>query len=262
MQFLKKNYEKVLLGLVLLGLVATVVILFFYVSSEKQKQAERRDQIINHPVKPLEPPVLTDAELLLQRAAQTSGLDLVTTNKLFNPVRWQKAQDGHPFITEGDKPVRLLQVTKSTPLYYTISLDSVAPTEAGSPARYVIGVDQQAGARPKGKRSIYLSNGEKKDPLILREVKGPPENPTALVFELTDTGEQISVSKDKPFRRVDGYVVDLKYPPENKSFQNKRVDSAILFGGNQYNVVVITQDEVVISAPNQKKLTIKYSAAL
>jgi hypothetical protein len=40
------------------------------------------------------------------------------------------------------------------------------------------------------------------------------------------------------------------------------VDSAILFGGNQYNVVVITQDEVVISAPNQKKLTIKYSAAL
>jgi len=260
MQFLKKNYEKILLGLVLLGLVGTVVFLLFYVANEKQAQEERRNKILTRPVRPLDPPVLTDAEQLLQRTAQPVTLDLSSTNKLFNPLRWQKAADGHPFVSGGDSAAKLLQVTKSTPLYFTISLDSVSTSDATP--RYVIGVDQQAGARPKGKHSIYLSNGEKKDPVILREVKGPPENPTELVLELTDTGDKISISKDKPFRRVDGYVVDLKYAPENKTFPNRRVDSTIFFGGNEYKVVVITQDEVVISAPNQKKLTIKYSAAL
>lgn len=259
MQFLKKNYEKILLGLVLAGLVGTVVFLLFYVTNEKQAQEERRNQIINRPVKPLEPPVLADSEMMLQRTAIPVSLDLSSTNKLFSPLRWQKAQDGHLFITGGDGFGKLLQVTKSTPLYFTISLDSVSMSDAT--ARYVIGVDQQAGARPKGKRSVYLSKGEKKDPVILREVTGPAENPTALILELTDTGDQISIRKDKPFRRVDGYVVDLKYTADNRSFPNKRVDSTLVFGGNEYKVLGISQDEVVLSAPNQKKLTIKYSAA-
>jgi len=262
MQFLKKNYEKVLLGLVLFGLVGTVVFLLFYVTNEKQAQEERRNQILTRPIKPLEPPVLTDAEMLLQRATMPVSLDLSDTNRLFNPLRWQKAQDGHLFISGQDSIPKLLQVTKSTPLYFTVSLDSITPpADPSGSARYVIGVDQQAGTRPKGKRMVYLSAGEKKDPLILREVKGPAENPTELRLELTDTGDTISINKEKPFHRVDGYVVDLKYAPENRSFPNKRVDSSISFGGNEYKIVAITQDEVVISAPNQKHWTIKFSAA-
>ncbi len=258
MQFLKKNYEKVLLGLVLLGLVGTVVFLLFYVTTEKQAQEDRRTKIINRPVKPLDPPVLTQAEQLLQRPALPTSLDLSTTNKLFNPLRWQKNQSGQMFINEPGNAAKLLQVTKSTPLYFTISLDSVSMSD--TTARYVIGVDQQAGSRPKGKRSVYLSKGEKKDPVILRAVTGPADNPTGLVLELTDTGDQITISREKPFRRVDGYLVDLKYAADGRTFPNKRVDSSIVFGGNEYKVLGISQDEVVLSAPNQKKLTIKYSA--
>ena len=36
-----------------------------------------------------------------------------------------------------------------------------------------------------------------------------------LVLKLADTGQTIQLSKDKPFRRVDGYTADLKYDPEN-----------------------------------------------
>ena len=258
MQFLKKNYEKILLGLVLLGLVGTVVFLLFYVASEKEAQEERRNKIVNRQVKPLDPPVLMDAEILLQRATLPVTLDLTTTNKLFNPLRWQKSQSGQMFVNTGDTAPRL-QVTKSTPLYFTISLDSVSQSDPSVAARYVIGVDQQAGARPKGKRSIVLGVGEKKDPVILRAVKGPADNPTALEMELTDTGDQISISKEKPYRRVDGYVVDIKYAPESRSFPNKRVDSSIIFGGNEYKIVAITQDEVTIEAPNKKHWTIKFS---
>ena len=259
MQFLKKNYEKILLGLVLVGLVVAVVFLLFLVSSEKQRLEELRNSIINRPVKPLEPPVLTAQEEMIQRATLPVVLDLSTTNRLFNPLRWQKSASGQPFISESGAAFKMLLVTKSTPLYFIISLDSVTMSDSG--ARYAIGVDQQAGAKPKGKRTVYASVGEKKEPIILREAKGPPDNPTALILELTDTGEQISISKDRPFRRVDGYMVDMKYPPENRTFPARRIDSALFFGGNEYKVVAITQDEVVLSAPNQKKWTIKFSAA-
>lgn len=258
MQFLKKNYEKVLLGLVLLGLVASVIFLLFLVANEKQRLEELRNSILTRLVKPLEPPVLTAAETLLQRSALPVQLDLSSTNKLFNPLRWQKSQSGQPFISESGTAAKLLQVTKTTPLYFTVSLDSVIVADAN--ARYVLGLDQQAGAKSKGKKQVILSVGEKKDILVLREVKGPAENPTALILELTDSVETISVSKEKPYRRVDGYMADLKYAPENRNFQNRRIDSVIFFGGSEYKVVAITQDEVVLSAPNQKKWTIKFSA--
>jgi hypothetical protein len=258
MQFLKKNYEKVLLGLVLLGLVVAVVFLLFLVANEKQRLEDLRNSILTRPVKPLEPPVLTGADVLLQRAAASLALDLSSTNRVFNPVRWVKMASGQ-LLKEESGAAKRLEVTNPRPLYFTVSLDSITAVDSG--ARYAIGVDQQAGAKPKGKRQFYTSVGEKKEPFILREARGPADNPTALILELSDTGEQISISKDKPFRRVDGYMVDIKYPPENRSFPNRRVDSTIIFGGNEYKVLGITQDEVVLSAPNQKHWTIKFSPA-
>jgi len=259
MEFLKKNYEKILLGLVLLGLVVTVVFLLFLVAGETARLEQLRISIITRPVKELEPPVLAAQEAMLQRATVKAALDFSSTNKLFNPLRWQKPQNGPPFISESGPQMRFLQVTNVRPLYFTVSLDSVTVSESG--ARYGIGVNQQAGAKPKGKQTVYVSEGEKKEPVLLREARGPKDNPTGLVIELTDTTEPIIISKEKPYRRVDGYMVDMKYPPESRTFPNCRIDSRISFGGNYYKVVAITQDEVTLSAEsNQKKWTIKFSA--
>jgi hypothetical protein len=260
MDFVKKNYEKILLGFVLFGLVAAVVFLLILVGNEKQRLDDLRNSIINRPVRPLEPPLMTDADILLQRATHEVALDFGEPHRVFNPLRWVKnPTTGQLIKMMAGSITNQLQVTKSTPLYYTVSLDSVSMTESG--ARYGIGVDEQAGSRPKGKQPYYMSVGEKKGPFILREVKGPPDNPTAVVLEFVDSGDQISISKEKPYRRVDGYMVDLKYLPENRTFPNRRVDSTINFGGSEYKVVAITQDEVVLSAPNQKKWTIRFSAA-
>ena len=40
---------------------------------------------------------------------------------------------------------------------------------------------------------------------VIREVKGPADNPTELIIEMNDTGEHLRLSKEKPIRRVDGY---------------------------------------------------------
>ena len=52
-------------------------------------------------------------------------------------------------------------------------------------------------------------------------MEGSLDNPAQLqlILQLTDTGERVTLSKDKPFRRVDGYTADLKYDPEGKKWQ-------------------------------------------
>jgi hypothetical protein len=90
----------------------------------------------------------------------------------------------------------------------------------------------------------------------LRQVNGPPDNPTGLVLELTDGGDAVVISRDKPFQRVDGYAVDLKYDLEKKTWSNQRVGSEQLrFGNENYIIVAITKTEVVVLAKSNQKKT-------
>jgi hypothetical protein len=258
MEFIKKNYEKVLLCLVLTGLVVAVVFLLFLVATEKERLEELRNKIINRTPPPLPALQLGPTEALLKRGESPTDLDLATTNKLFNPERWQRAADGRLIKMPVGGEVQRLEVTRITPLYFIVTLDSISVSDSGP--RYVIGVEQQAAPRPR-KQQFYTSPGEKKQLFVLREAQGSPENPTALVLELSDSGEKITIARDKPFRRVDGYMADLKYPPESRTFLNRRVDAKIFFGGVEYIVVAISPDEVVLSAPNQKKWIVKPGTA-
>ena len=55
-------------------------------------------------------------------------------------------------------------------------------------------------------------------------------------------------------------MADLKFAPENRTYSNRRVGDRIAIAGEEYNIVAITENEVVLSAKsNQKKWTIKYS---
>jgi len=67
-----------------------------------------------------------------------------------------------------------------------------------------------------------------------------------VVLELNDTGQRVEVARDQPFRRIDGYMVDLKYAPENKTWTARRVGASPAFNGEEYNIVAITENEVVI----------------
>ena len=172
---------------------------------------------------------------------------------------WQKKSDGQPILilTGEETGPKALVVTKQTPLYLTISLDNVSTSESGT--RYVINVEREAAVdRSKRlKKPFFAKKDEKNEAFVLREVKGPPDAPTELVLELTEGGDIVSIAKDKPFRRVDGYMVDLKYPLENRPpWKDQRVGSAALkFGGEEYNIVAITKTEVVVLAKSNQKKT-------
>jgi hypothetical protein len=258
MQFLKKHYEKILLGVVLAGLIGVLVFMLFYIQADKQAMDDAARDIINNPsAKPLPDldPAARDAAVT--RLQSPFAIDFETGNKTFNPFEWVKTQDNNLLVRKDTKTgPQMAVVTNITPLYLVLTLDSVMTNELG--ARYVIGVEKQAAATPakRHKQQHYVSPGEKpNDTFALLEVKGPPENPDALVLKILDTGETASVAYGKPFRRVDGYLADLRYDPEKKVFHGRRAGDKISFGGTDYVFVDIKPDGLTLSDQSNGKKT-------
>jgi hypothetical protein len=261
MEFIKKHYEKILLCMVLLGLVGALVMMWFIIEADKEKSEQIRENFLGGTVKPLPELDFTRQTNLVERLKSPLDLDFSTTNKLFNPLQWQKRADGIIVpVKPGQIGPEVAVVTKIMPLYFVLTLDSVE-TNAPDP-RYVIGVEHQAAAFPAARRKQqrYASVNEKKDSFTITGVAGAPENPDQLTLKLADTGEMVVVSKDKPFQRVDGYSADLKYDPENQKWQGRRVGADLKFAGDDYNIVAIHENEVILSAQsNQKRTTLRYA---
>jgi hypothetical protein len=261
MDFLKKHYEKILLGLMLAGLIGVLVFMLFYIASDKADMANKRDSLINPRVKALTNLDLTLQDSAIARLKAAYSLDLETTNKLLNPMEWQQALDKSLIPAAKKTGLQVAVVTNITPLYLIVSLDSTTTNELG--ARYVVKVEHQAAANPTKRHpsAHYVSIGEKaNDAFALLEVKGAdPANPDALVLKLVDTGEVVTISKDKPYRRVDAYAADFRYDPERKVFHGKRIGDKFSFGGVDYAVVEVNQNELILSdQSNQKKTSLRF----
>jgi hypothetical protein len=253
MDRIKKHYEKVLLGFILVGATAAVASLLFWIPSEKARLEEERNQIISRQPKPL-----TNLDLTLGAAAMTNlsaapDADFGRPHHLLNPVQWQKTAPPEGKLikvqTGNEVGIDATVITKTTPLYLILTLDSVGPSISGAPSGYLLGLERQAGpAGKRSKRQLFAKLNEKKDDtLTLREVKGSPENPDEVVVEMSDTGERVSLTKERPYRRVEGYVADLKNEPAKGTYINKRVGDRLVVGGEEYNIVAITENEVVFS---------------
>jgi hypothetical protein len=261
MDFVKKHYEKILLSVVLLGLMGVLVFMLYLIPSDRQRLADIRLSIISHAVKPLDPLDLTRETNVSARLQSPYKLDFSTTNKLFNPVPWQRKADGTLIKGSQAGPTAAV-VTKITPLCLILTLDSIETNEFG--ARYVISMERQAAVLPaqRVKRQHYASVGEKNETFTIADVNGSPGDPAQLklILQLTDTGERATLSKDKPFRRTDGYSADLKYDLEGKKWQGQRIGADLKFAGDDNIIVAINQDTVILLArSNQKKTTLTYS---
>ena len=260
MEFVKKNYEKILLGLVLLGLAVAVAFLPFKISSENQRLLEMRNSG-QLPVPALPELDVRPFEAVLDRVSTPAQVDFSEPHKVFNPMPWQLDAD-HRVIPGTKVGPNMVTVSNVSPLFLIINLDKMVPL-AGSAPTYLIGVERQAAPLPsaRGKRLVYCRPGDKKDIFTLLEAQGPPEDPSKLVIQLAD-GEKGEITKDNPFKRVEGYKATLRYGPEKRTWIDQRVDSVITFNFDSYKIVRIAPDEVVLSAlSNQKKWTIKNNPA-
>ena len=254
MNFLKKHYEKVLLGAVLLGLVVAVILLPFKVANEEADLESQRQKILARRPEPLPPPNVSRTEETLKRLQDASSLNFTLPHNLVNPVLWQKPPVG-PWI-----PVRTgreigpdrVAVTKISPLHLIVTWESVG----ASGSNYLIKIEKETElSNTKRKVSGYVALNVKPPrlPLTLREVKGAADKPGELVLELDETGERFRVALDRPYRRVDGYTADLRYEPENRTWRSQREGARLVLAGEEFtlariNLVATNRYEVVLSA--------------
>lgn len=263
MDFIKKNYEKVLLGVVLLGLAVGAVFLAMKIPSERDKLQSMSDEIIKRAAKPLPELDLTKPKALMERATVVNCLDLVSSNKVFNPLQWRRNADNSliKILLGTEVGPAAVTVTKITPLNTTITY--FGPITNASGTSYEISVEKEAApkAAQRTPKRTYASLHNKTDTFVIREIKGPVDNPTGFILELIDTGEMVTLEKNKPYKRVDGYTADFRYPPDNKAWTGKRVNDGqtgttpIVIAGESYIVVAISKNELVLSAKSNNKRT-------
>ncbi len=260
MQFFKKHYEKILLSIVLAGLIGVLVFMLFYIAADKQAMEDNANGLINPAAHALPDLDLTTNTAAVTRLESPLQLDLETSNKVFNPFEWQKTLDGRMVEKASSIGPQVVVVTNITPLYLVLTLDAVVTNELG--ARYVIGVEKQSAttAAKKRKQQRYVSVGDKNDTFGLLSVNGVPENTDALVIKILDSGETVTLTHGTPFRRVDDYAVDFRYDPEKKTFRGRRTGDKVSFGGADYVVFAVSQDELTLDdQSNGKKITLPFA---
>ena len=261
MEFLKNNYEKVILSVVLLGLAVAAALLPIWVAGEKRALEEIDNQITQTERKELKLVNLSTNEIVLQRVVKATALRLSGEHNLFNPVPWQRMRDGHliPIRTGREIGPSALAITKIAPLYLKIEYDGPAPTAENAQYRFRVTRETEKTA---GKRLTTVSaapGGSKNQTFMLKEAK-PKDNPVEFTLELTDTKEQVAVSKDKPYVSVAGFAVSLKYGPDNLTFSDKRVGDSLVFAGDTNKIVAITETNVTVAAAsNTKRTTVAYT---
>ena len=244
MEFLKKHYEKILLSVVLLILAGTAA--WFPMKIGKEREEAQTYSVDFPPPKAYKQIDLTTNLASLQRLQSPPVLKLSGGHNLFNPVTWKHKPDGtfQKIVSQG---VDALVATKIVPLYFEISYER--PSASG----YWIGVRHLSAKSPT---RVYAKINEKKpDMFTIKNIAGETNDPTELVLELADSNEMVTISKDKPYQKVEAYAVDLRYEPDNLTFPNKRVNEVIAFGGESYKIIAITENDVRVEAISTNKRT-------
>jgi hypothetical protein len=253
MEFLKAHYEKIILSIVLVGLAAAAALMPMKVAEEREREETRKASIVNPKVNELQPVVLTNEAVVVGRIEQPQRLKLSGEHNLFNPVRWQRSPDGGVYKATEAGP-NALEIMEITPLRLAVTFEDVIPQPNGF--RYRVSVLNEV-QRSNGRATPRDADvGEKNNMFTIEKISGNPENPTQLQVLLAGEKEPITISKDKGYERVIGYSADIRHPLEKKEWKNLKVKDELNFGGESYNIVAITQNEVVLSAKSNKKQTV------
>ncbi|HWD21373.1 MAG TPA: hypothetical protein VHB20_19055 [Verrucomicrobiae bacterium] len=250
LEFLKRHYEKIILGLALMCLAAAGVLL--------PKQVEDVKAQISAPPAPAgahEPPMtpLNVAPLIaaMQRVTNPPPLVLSGDHNLFNPVVWKRKSNGD-FLKILKTGADALTVTNIVTLYQRIGLDH--PSGGG----FYMFVQTQSGK--KAVEYVKLNEKSKSGLYIVRAIKGTAEDPSQLQLEILETGEKVWITPKAPFERPDAHVADLRYDPEALNLPKKKVNDTFTLDGEQYKIVAITNGAVTVQqSTTTKQTTIPWS---
>ncbi len=254
MEFLKNHYEKLILGVIVLGLVISAVMVSMKTSDEEISFSayERKASPID----------LSTNEAAMARFDTEHELNLEDKHYLFNPGVWQRKPDGS-FITGSQLGPKGLTIKDIRPLKFMVVF---ADTTTGSTPRCSMRIQRVTppGERglPEAVSSTLMAVGDENDFFTLTEMR-PPEAPQEVILQMKNSEEVVTLEKGgEPYQRIEGYIADLRYDAENKNFDRVREKSSLVLSGETNNIVSVTSDEIVLINPvTTLRTTLKYNAA-
>jgi hypothetical protein len=253
MQFLKAHYEKIILSVVLLGLVAAAALMPMKVSQEREQEEQRKSVLLPQAVKPLAPIDLTTNQQAVASASEPKRVVLAGEHNVFNPVRWQKNPDGSIYRAQDAGP-GALQITDIRPLHLKVEFDQVTGSPEEPRYRMLVLNEVQRGNRPTPRDAGV---GDKNNMFTIEKIVGTDAaNPEGLMVLLAGDKEPVKITKQEPYQRIIGHTADITHPLEKKQWKDQKVRDELTFGGETYNIVAITPHEVVLSAKSNKKQTV------
>ena len=260
MNFAKKHYEKLVLGLVLLAVAATAFWLSLKVSDVRADLDTKLQAKVGGKQKPLKPVTLDASLEALTKLTSAPAFKLDGDHNTFNPWTWMY-DNNKVLIKIPDGGGGGLSYEKAIALNLTVEFAGVAGT--GDPYRYQFTItrDYEKLAAKRHPTTTSLNSGDKNDLFRLVEVKGPKEAPTGLTLELNENGEKVTLVPGKPFVQTVAWAADIKSQIDQHVFSNKRVDDTFTHRNSLYKIVAISKDELVVSAPTRSRKTLKATPA-
>lgn len=259
MDFLKKHYEKIILSVVLLGLAVVAAMLPMKVSQEKAREEERKNSLLGGAVKPFPPIDLSTNEAVLAKVKTPIKFEIAGKHNLFNPVLWKKRPDGQliKVQTGNEVGVGAVVVRAIEPLHMIVQFDEVSIS--GKDIKYQVSVIRETERNPRAARTIGV--GQPTPLFTIRDIKGPPENPTELQVLVQGESQPVPVAKEKPFKRIIGYQATLDYPLTGVTNKVVKKGDTFVLPDETYNIVAITPDTVIFEAKSNRKQTPKKLAS-
>ena len=249
MQFLKKHYEKIILCVVLLSLAAAAIWMGALITKLQEEVAQPVSEP-SHKNKQVAPLDLTADLLALAQVTNPPPVVLSGEHNLFNPVTWRRKPNGELLKLLKTGP-DALRITNTTPLYTEIAYE-----RPSAPGVYMSFLQHS------GKKAIEFAKKDEKPKsglYIIRGIEGAPDNPTKVQLEIPETQETVWITKDNPYKRVDGYLADLRYDPESITLRRKAVNETLTLDNEQYKIVEITNNLVRVQAKSGKITTISWN---
>jgi hypothetical protein len=255
MDFLKKHYEKMILGAVLLGLAGAGLYLPIAVSGIRTQLEESI-----RPTKPKEfqPKDLKNQLGLIKRSSTPPKVRLAGPgHNTFNPVGW--FDNNGTLIKDrfyGRKGPNAIQIVTTSPLYLKIAFNTKKEVDPGNP-RYSFSVTREAAEKRSERRKmtrIARARG-KNDIFILKEVKGDPLRPTEFLLELLASNKTITVSALEEYTEVAGYSATLDYAAGKRKFSSQMKGDKISVEKRNYEIVFVSESEVVLADEKTSKHT-------
>ena len=256
MEILRKHYEKIILSVVLVGLAAAAALLPLKVASVRRDLDSVTQGFTRRAVKPLPPLDLSTNMAALKRLANPPKATFANPgHNLFNPIQWKRQGTDGPLIPQEQFGLSSLVVTNIVPLHLKIEFKGAR--DAGDNIRYDFVITREYATNTAAQKATprVATVGGKTEVFLVKDVVGPPDNPTELVLELLDSKKTVTVSKVAVFSEVVAYAADLRYEVENKPFPKQRAGAKLTLSGNSYNIVAIGPDAVTIEDERTKKRT-------